>query len=116
LAGLLSLPEVFLTCGAGPSFALGRVAAGEVELLTLAVSPEGQGRGHGRAALTAFEDDAKNLGAQTCFLEVADNNTAAIGLYLSQGYSESGKRPKYYATPNGQKIDALVMMKALKTA
>lgn len=115
-AGLLSMSGTFVTCGAGPSFAMGRVIAGEAELLTLAVDPAAQGRGYGRTALQAYEDEAKARNAEVSFLEVAVNNAAAIHLYLSHGYSESGKRRGYYAVSDGAKIDALVLSKPLSWA
>lgn len=115
-AGLLSLKDVFLTIGEGPSFALGRVVAGEAELLTLAVAPSAQGRGLGRAALDAYESDARALGGEVSFLEVAEPNTTAITLYLSHGYTESGRRHAYYSGANGEKADALVLSKPLKRA
>jgi ribosomal-protein-alanine N-acetyltransferase len=115
-AGLLSLRDVFLILGDGPSFALGRVVAGEAELLTLAVDPSAQGRGFGRATLNAYESAARKLGGEVSFLEVADTNTTAITLYLSHGYAESGRRRAYYNGANGLKVDALVLSKPLKQA
>ncbi|MBU2868785.1 GNAT family N-acetyltransferase [Pacificibacter marinus] len=115
-AGLLSMADVFLTCGDGPSFALGRVVAGEAELLTLAVDPNAQGRGLGRVALEAYEVEARRRGADISFLEVATTNTVAIKLYLSHGYAESGRRRAYYAAPDGTKIDAFVFSKPFERA
>lgn len=110
---LLSLKEVFLVSGDGPAFALGRVVVTEAELLTLAVSPEAQGRGFGRAALTAYEAQARALGAEDSFLEVAEDNATAISLYKSAGYRESGRRKAYYTTPEREYRDALVLTKRL---
>jgi ribosomal-protein-alanine N-acetyltransferase len=112
-AGLLSLPDVFVICGAGPSFSMGRVVVGEAELLTLAVAPSAQGQGLGRTALQAYETAAIARSAETSFLEVAATNTTAIALYQSHGYSESGKRRAYYTGPNREKVDALVLSKPL---
>lgn len=94
-------------------FALGREIAGEVELLSLAVDPEAQRQGIGRALLAGFEAKALQFGATEAFLEVACTNTAAISLYQSAGYAESGKRPAYYTPPTGPKITALLMRKPL---
>ncbi|WP_231730565.1 GNAT family N-acetyltransferase [Celeribacter halophilus] len=112
-AGLLSMKDVFLTTGAGPSFALGRYVPDEVELLTIAVSPEARGRGLGRAMLRRYEAEAQNRGATQSFLEVAANNIPAISLYLSEGYSESGHRKAYYTAPDGTKIDARMFTKRI---
>jgi ribosomal-protein-alanine N-acetyltransferase len=103
---------VFLqTCEAG--FVLGRAICDEVELLTIAIDPSCQRRGHGRALLTAFEQKSCALGAKVSFLEVAQNNTAARALYQAAGYRESGRRPDYYRTPDGKKIAALTLRKPL---
>ena len=113
-AGLLSMRENFIITGDGPSFIMGRYAANEAEVLTLAVHPEARGLGLGRVMLRAYEKEAKSRLALMSILEVAENNTVAISLYLSEGYSESGRRPRYYTTPENTKIDALVLSKPLK--
>lgn len=94
-------------------FAIGRAVAGEVELLTLAVSPSARRTGQGRALMELFETEAKSRGATESFLEVAADNEAAIALYVSHGYCESGLRKNYYTHPDGSKISALVMKKDL---
>ncbi len=112
-AGLLSMQGVFLVTGDGPSFALGRYVAEESELLTIAVSPEARGQGLGRRMLNAYDAAARTQGARASFLEVAADNVAAISLYLSEGYSESGRRKAYYTAPDGAKIDALIFEKRI---
>ncbi|WP_428547083.1 GNAT family N-acetyltransferase [Profundibacter sp.] len=94
-------------------FALGREIAGETELLTLAVDPALQRQGHGRRLLTAFEAESRKRGATEALLEVAASNFAARSLYKLVGYRESGRRPLYYTPPQGEKIDAILMRKAL---
>ncbi|MFN4101064.1 MAG: GNAT family N-acetyltransferase, partial [Pararhodobacter sp.] len=81
-AGLLDSPLVFLTADAqGRAFALGRVVAGEAELLTLATDPAARRQGLARAQMAAFEREAQARGAVTAFLEVAEDNAAARALY-----------------------------------
>lgn len=92
---------------------VGRVIAGEAELLTVAVYPEARGKGEGRALVAAFLDRAAAMGAETAFIEVAADNTAALYLYLCAGFSESGRRAGYYKAPNGQSLDAVVMSRIL---
>ena len=46
------------------------------------------------------------------FLEVADDNAAAIALYEGAGFAESGGAPGYYADAAGD-ADALVMRRDL---
>ena len=111
-AALLASNGVFLrTTDTG--FALGREIAGEAELLTLAVDPDHQRQGNGRALLAAFETGATKRGATVAFLEVASDNAAAFALYHAAGYSESGRRPAYYRPPTGPRIAAIIMRKPL---
>ena len=94
--------------------ALGRAAAGEGELMTLAVSPEARRQGIGAALLEAFEAAARTAGARMLFLEVAESNTSARALYARAGWVAAGRRPRYYAAPSGgSAVDALVLHKAL---
>ena len=111
-AALLTSKGVFLQNTAA-GFALGREIAGESELLTLAVDPALQRQGHGRRLLTAFEAESRKRGATEALLEVAATNTNARALYKTAGYTESGRRPRYYSPPQGEKIDAILMRKSL---
>jgi len=111
-AALLPGPGVFLvTEGAG--FALGRAIAGEAELLTIAVDPDARRRGLGRKLIARFEAEAQARGANHSFLEVALDNAAARALYHSAGYAEAGRRPGYCTAPDGSRIDALILTRAL---
>ncbi|MAP60843.1 MAG: ribosomal-protein-alanine acetyltransferase, partial [Halieaceae bacterium] len=72
--------------------------------LRVLVSERRQGLGRQLlwASLTALGD----VGAVE--LEVRSSNVAARALYKSLGFSETGLRPKYYATPDGRE-DAILM-------
>lgn len=111
IADLIAGPGGFLVARPG-GFAIGRAVAGEAELVTIVVGPATQRKGTGRALLTAFEGEARARGATTAFLEVAADNAAALGLYRSAGWEETGQRAKYYARTSGA-VDALTMAKPL---
>ena len=111
-ASLQTSPGTF-TLGDARGYLMGRAVAGEAEVLTLAVAPETRRIGLARALMTRFHDTAKIAGAQTAFLEVAEDNTAAIALYLSLGYAQVGRRRGYFNSPGGTRLDALVMTKPL---
>ncbi|MGI1663912.1 GNAT family N-acetyltransferase [Palleronia sp. KMU-117] len=111
-AGLLAAPGVF-ALGDDRGVALGRVAADEAELLTIAVLPGHRGAGVGRSLLAAFETEAARAGARVAFLEVAADNHAARALYTRGGYVETGRRKGYYRLPEGGRTDALTMTRAL---
>src|SRR5207344_849006 len=75
-AGLLAEPTTLLVTIEG-GFALGRAAAGEAELLTLAVHPDARRRGHGAELLRRFEAAAATRGADEVLIEVAVINAPA---------------------------------------
>ena len=94
-------------------FALVRAAGGEAEVLTIAVAPEAQRQGLGRALLRAASDAAASAGAKRLFLEVGAGNVAARGLYGAEGFQECGRRAGYYQRPDGSREDALVLARDL---
>ncbi|KEO53158.1 ribosomal protein S18-alanine N-acetyltransferase [Thioclava indica] len=106
---LLQARGVFLLTEPG-GFLLGRVIAGEAELLTLAVDPSQRRAGIARALVGAFHENVKTREAQTAFLEVAEDNTAARALYRATGWIESGRRKAYYHAPDGTRRDAIIMV------
>lgn len=112
-AGFLTDPLAFLLEEADAGFLLGRAAAGEAELLTIAVAPEARRRGLGRKLVARFLYQAQLRGADRAFLEVASDNPAAIALYDSSGFQRAGLRRGYYLSPRGQRIDALIMARDL---
>jgi [ribosomal protein S18]-alanine N-acetyltransferase len=111
----LASPSVFLI-ERPKGVALGRIAGPEVELLTLAVHPEARRQGIAIALLMEFEGVARTKGAEQAFLEVSEQNRAAIALYHRQGYKDAGYRKNYYVSPKGPKSSALVMHRDLTTA
>ena len=112
IEALLAGSGVFV-CAESTGFVMGRVAADEAELLTLAVGPEARRQGTGRRLVAAFLVAAHGRGAVRAFLEVAADNNAAIVLYLQAGFTVCGRRRAYYRTATGQTVDALVMDRAL---
>lgn len=114
---LIGMHGVFLVeAPSGAGFLLGRAIAGEAEILTLAIAPNARRQGLASTLLTKFETQARTLNAQSAFLEVSAQNDAAIALYLGAGFCESGKRRAYYTTPDGAKINALLLSKPLNPA
>jgi ribosomal-protein-alanine N-acetyltransferase len=91
---------------------LGRVAADEAEILTLAVNPGHRRLGIGSALLRAAKDRAAGRGAVAMFLEVAVTNDAARALYTAHGFTEAGLRRHYYTDGT----DALILRSTLSSA
>lgn len=105
----LAMPGVAGWCHPDGGMILARVAADEMEVLTLAVSPTVRRRGIGTALLATAFTWGRSCGAATAFLEVAEDNVAARDLYTRAGFVPAGRRRGYY--PDG--IDALVLRRAL---
>ena len=112
-ASFLTDPLAFLLVEGDAAFLLGRAVAGEAELLTLAVAPESRRLGLGRKLLARFLYQARLRGAASAFLEVAEDNAPARALYTAQGFADVGRRPAYYARPDGTRIAAIAMQRSL---
>ena len=80
-----------------PGFVLARVGGGEAEILTIGVDPAARGQGIGRRLLAAAAATALAAGADSLFLEVAEDNEEALRLYERFGFYLVGIRPAYYA-------------------
>jgi ribosomal-protein-alanine N-acetyltransferase len=93
-------------------FILLQGAAGEAEIVTLAVAPCHRRQGLGRQLLETALAGARARGAQALFLEVDDGNEAAKALYVGAGFAPIGRRPGYYAHPEGR-ADAVVLRRDL---
>lgn len=91
------------------------VVADECELLNLAIDPEVQGCGLGRALLDAMLQEARTLGCVRCLLEVRRSNDIAVALYASQGFVLDGVRKGYYPPRQSQAVaeDALLYSRTL---
>ncbi|HEY1880751.1 MAG TPA: GNAT family N-acetyltransferase [Caulobacteraceae bacterium] len=119
IESLLSSPGIFsLLARAEDSpvgFVLARAVADEAEILTLAVDPAFRRQGAGRALVEAAAEAAAAAGAGFLFLEVAEDNAPALGLYDACGFASVGRRSGYYAR-GAQHIDALILGRALNSA
>jgi ribosomal-protein-alanine N-acetyltransferase len=93
-----------------------RVAAGEMEVLTIGVAPTARQRGVGKALMTAALGAARQAGAEAVFLEVAVDNAAAVALYAGLGFRRAGLRRGYYHRGAAGQADALVMRLDLSDA
>ncbi len=100
--------------GSAPvGFVLARLAAGEGEILTVAVARSHRRQGLGWKLMDAVLRELHGARAEALFLEVDENNGAAIALYRRLGFFEVGKRPAYYEGAAG-KSSALVMRRDLR--
>ncbi len=94
-------------------FAMLRLAGDEAELLTIAVDTKWRGKHIGTALLQAVFADLLMSPVRRMFLEVDEQNPAAIKLYNRQGFVQIGSRKGYYAKADGSAATALVMARDL---
>jgi ribosomal-protein-alanine N-acetyltransferase len=109
IAAQLALPGVFGWVDPHGGMIITRIAADEVEVLTLAVIPKVRRQGIGKRLIDAALTLAQARGARTAFLEVSVNNHAAQALYERAGFEPAGRRKRYYADGT----DALVLRRTL---
>jgi len=94
-------------------FIISRLAADEAEILSVAVDIAWRGRGLSRDLLRTHLGYLAGRGIRTVFLEVEENNVAAVRLYRGAGFRVVGRREQYYSDPDGEHLNALVMQRDL---
>jgi [ribosomal protein S18]-alanine N-acetyltransferase len=94
-------------------FILSRRAAGDAEILSVAVARSDRGRGVAGTLLDVHLRNLAGLGTATVFLEVEDDNPPARRLYAGRGFHQVGERRGYYARPDGQASTALILRRDL---
>lgn len=115
IAGLIGHPgSVALIASLGKptevaGFVLAQAAADEAEILTIGVAPGARRQGIAAKLMDGLRRAAARAGAKALFLEVAESNEAARGLYQRLGFTEAGRRKGYYVRKDGSKEDALVL-------
>lgn len=82
----------------------------DADIQTITIASTGRGHGRGRALLRELLAVAASRGIREVFLEVRADNPVAQSLYISEGFVELGRRPRYYQPDD---VDAIVMRLAL---
>ena len=102
--------------GAAPpvGFVLARLAAGEGEILTVAVARAHRRQGLGWRLMDAVLRELHGKRAEALFLEVDETNAPAIALYRRLGFAEVARREGYYSGAGSAKSGALVMRRDLR--
>ncbi len=95
----------------GGSFIIFRITSlEEAEIIDIGTLPDARRKG---AATRLIEDTLLSLAdisIDTVYLEVAEDNKAALQLYDKCGFKPYNRRKAYYKGPNGR-IDAILMKK-----
>jgi ribosomal-protein-alanine N-acetyltransferase len=77
-------------------FIMSRLAAGEAEILSVAIAPAWRGRGASRQLLDLHLRRLAGLGIRAVYLEVGEHNAPACRLYRRARFKEVGRRHGYY--------------------
>jgi ribosomal-protein-alanine N-acetyltransferase len=113
VGSVLATPGTFgfiaLVFDAPQAFILCRAAGGECEVLALGTVRERRRQGMARRLVDLAFARAGVLGAHRMVIEVAEDNSAARDLYARCGFSEVGRRARYYRRPSGEHADALIL-------
>ena len=104
----LSLWLVAVEAGEVVGYVGSQTVLGETDMMNLAVAPEARRQGTGRALVLALVEALTEKGSCSLMLEVRVSNIPAQKLYDSLGFSQVGRRPKYYVNP---REDALILRK-----
>jgi [ribosomal protein S18]-alanine N-acetyltransferase len=94
-------------------FIMSRLVEDEAEILSVAVDRTRRGHGLARNLLNLHLRRLAGLSARAVFLEVEENNTAAIRLYDRAGFHEISRRANYYPSAGGKAADALILRRDL---
>jgi ribosomal-protein-alanine N-acetyltransferase len=106
----IGYPVVVRGEGGVIAYAVAWFIVDELHVGNVAVRPDAQGRGIGRAVLAELVAEARRRGMVRATLEVRPSNATALALYESFGFRRIGVRRAYY---RDNREDALVMSVAL---
>lgn len=102
--------------GEAQGFVLCRTNGARGEVLSLGVAPPARKRGIARALMDAAIETARRQGLRDLYLEVAQDNTAALCLYRDLGFAQVGRRVGYYVRPEEKTVDALTLRRQIVPA
>ena len=95
-------------------FVLCRNIKGEAEILTIAVAKRARRGGIGRLLMDHLLQQLYAEDATSLFLEVDEENAAALKLYRRLRFEEVGRRPAYYRHSDGHRTSALTLKRKLR--
>jgi len=111
--GVFALTAKDASATESQAFILIQVAAGQSEILSIGTVPHARRSGLARVLLGEAAAEALARKAQEMFLEVAEDNAAALALYTAAGFASAGRRRLYYRRPGGLLVDALMLRSPL---
>ena len=97
-------------------FVLGRTNGTRGEVLSLGVAPAERERGIAHVLMRAAIHRVSRRGLRTLYLEVAEDNRAALRLYQALGFAQVGRRSGYYERPDAEPVNALTLRRVILPA
>lgn len=91
------------------AFVMAQTVVGESDILTVATAPEHRRKGLGATLIKALISRLGERGVSRITLDVAEDNAPARALYTGLGFTEDGRRPRYYTTGRDVPVDAVLM-------
>lgn len=95
------------------AFAMAQTIAGESDILTVATAPEHRRKGLGATLIGALINRLGERGVSRITLDVAEDNAPARALYRGFGFTEDGRRPRYYTAGRDVPVDAVLMSRTM---
>ena len=84
------------------------------EVFGLAVDPQFEGRGAGRALMEALIDEARARGGEKMTLRVFAPNERAQRLYESLGFEREGLLKREFRIGDGEYVDDILMARTIR--
>lgn len=85
----------------------------DADILTMCVHPEKQRQGLATHLLNGMLGLLGPAGVSKLYLDVAEDNDAAIAFYESSGFLADGRRKGYYQREGGVQMDAILMSRPI---
>lgn len=104
----LSLWLVSVRDGEVVGYVGSQTVLGETDMMNVAVHPDARRSGIAERLITELICRLKEQGSRCLTLEVRASNAPAIALYQKLGFTQVGRRPRYYHNP---REDALILRK-----
>lgn len=116
--GLLCEGDNFgvVICSEGRAVAYGGMTCvlDEGSITNIATHPDCRRQGYGRRVVSALIEEAEKRGISEIFLEVRVSNSAAIALYVSEGFTACGVRKNFYRHPTEDAIQMKYITNSLE--
>ncbi|MCA8891251.1 MAG: GNAT family N-acetyltransferase [Hyphomonas sp.] len=95
------------------AFAMAQTIAGESDILTVATDPDLRRQGLATTLIGALINRLGERGVSRITLDVAEDNAPARALYRGFGFTEDGRRPRYYTAGRDVPVDAVLMSRKM---